>query len=231
MAKLSPLKKFVASIGQIYYFQNRKVTLCTTPGCQDEFLYIGATSDTEKSSPIAAQAIYFLNPLWSIHGNFAWDPNEGQTINSDAYFQLHPGNGRVFNIGYNYIRNGDVILPQLPGSSQNNFSQLSVSYAWPVTLHWSSIGLYSYNMSQQHEQSYLFGMQYNSCCWAFRVLGGKTFTYTNQFGNPVYDTAVYVQLVLKGLANFDPNNTSNMLASQIPGYTDPLSQSPTFISE
>jgi hypothetical protein len=53
-------------------------------------------------------------------------------------------------------------------------------------------------------------------------VGGRTFTALDQTGRTTFNSAVYLQLELKGLANFDPFNTSSRLTSQIPGYHDPF---------
>ncbi len=113
--------------------------------------------------------------------------------------------------------------------SENNLNQASVSVVTPITEKWSAMGILNYNISQNHPQTYLLGLQYDSCCWAFRLAGGRTFTAIDQAGRSQFSEAVYVQFELKGLANIDPQNLGLFLAGQIPGYRDPFVQNRTFI--
>lgn len=220
-------EKFHAGIGEILYFADRRVTLCNTPGCSDFTFGLGGLSNTEKISPIAGQMGYFFNPAWSVNADLTWDPSEVATGSGNFYFQYSPDEAHLLNFGYNFLRNGDIIqslphdtVPQR--SSKNDLNQISVSFALPLSLKWSTVGLWNYNLSQRHPQTYLVGLQYENCCWAARVVGGRTFTALDQTGKATFNNAVYVQLELKGLANFDPFNTSTLLTSQILGYRDPF---------
>lgn len=213
---------FHAGIGEIYYFKNRRVTICNIPGCTDYYTGLGATSDTETVSPLTAWLSYYILPGWSVNGDVAWDLSKGQADTANFYFQYNPSPHILFNFGYNFLRNGDIIQNLPVFSSQNNLSQASASFTLPITTEWSTVGLSNYDFGQNHVQSYLLGVQYDSCCWAFRVLGGRTFTALNQNGSPMYSTSINVQWVLKGLANIDPNSVGTKLAEQIPGYQDPF---------
>jgi LPS-assembly protein len=68
----------------------------------------------------------------------------------------------------------------------------------------------------------LLGVQYDSCCWAMRVLGGQTFKNLNASFEPQYNNNVYVQLLLKGLGSVATSDPYNILSTYIPGYTDPF---------
>ena len=221
--KMTGEEKLKVSVGQIYYFQNRKVTLCNTPGCQDTLFVPGATSPTESVSPFAGQANYQLNAHWASSANLAWDPGTRRTINGNFNFQYHPSPNRLLNLGYNFIRFGDPLLAVVPPaatSSANNFSQPSISFAWPIKESWRAMGSYNYNLSHNHPQTYFYGLEYNSCCWAVRLVASRTFTALNQNFNPVFNNAIYFQWQLKGLGNIGTNDPSSVLTNGIPGYSD-----------
>lgn len=222
-------EKMRASVGQIYYFARRKVTLCNTPGCSDSNTVPGVTSDTEGVSPIAGQMDYHLSRLWDSRVNLAWDPHQSQTISSNVNFQYHPGFNKVFNLGYAFVHNGDVLNDNptetpVPASNLTNFSQPSTSFAWPIKEKWRLVGSYSYNLSDKHPQNYFYGVEYSACCWAVRLVGSKTFTSLNQDNTPVYDTAVYLQFQFKGLGNIGVSDPSSLLVNSIPGYVDNFGQ-------
>ena len=105
-----------------------------------------------------------------------------------------------------------------------NLCRMSARHArgYLRTASWPTARAAEPNSLTETVQSYLLGVQYDSCCWAFRVLGGRTFTALNQNGSPMYSTSINVQWVLKGLANIDPNSVGTKLAEQIPGYQDPF---------
>jgi LPS-assembly protein len=233
-------EKFRFSIGEIYYFRNRVVTTCTpngTPGAAssntvctstDPNIVLGATSLTDKTSPIAAQASYQINSAWNTTGSIAWDPNVHQTVNANWNFQYQPAPNHIFNATYNFIRLGDPTgNPNIsPSSSQNDLNQVGFSFAWPLSMRWSVIGALNYNRSHQYPQTYFYGLQYDSCCWAVRLVQGQTFMALNQNYNPVFNHAVYLQWQLKGLgsAGSDP---SSLILPNIPGYIDSFQTSST----
>jgi LPS-assembly protein len=225
------LEKFSASIGRIFYFRDRRVTLCdpTTVGCSDPLTGIGSAPNDESASPIASTASYHFNPTWSLNGDMAYDPHFRGTDTADIYVQFKPNDRYLLNLGYNFLRNGDIISTEPPGGSKNNLNQATISYAFPITEQWSTVGVFNYNMSHHYPQTYLFGLQYDSCCFALRAVGGRTFATLKPDGGARFSNAVYFQLLLKGLTDFDPNNVAGLLSSRIPGYHDPFLATKTFI--
>ena len=62
------------------------------------------------------------------------------------------------------------------------------------------------------------GLQYDTCCYAFRIIGGRAFqSLEPQRLAPQYNNNIYVQILLKGIgaaANGDPVST---IQSYLPG--------------
>jgi LPS-assembly protein len=225
-------EKLRASIGEIYYFKDRRVFLCnplerqlSIPGtlCANPFTIPGATSPTEKFSPIAGQLNYNINPQWSTTANIAWDPTSHDIINAAANIQYHPHPNQLFNINYGRIRFGDLFVttpPTPPNSHQNDFNRLGFSFATPLKHQWSTVGGWNYNFSHNYSQSFFYGLQYDSCCWAFRIVAGRTFFALNQNSSPIFNNVVYFQFQLKGLSTVGISDITNFLTNNIPGYTD-----------
>jgi LPS-assembly protein len=223
----SGLEKFRISIGQIYYFRHRTVGLCDlTPNCTQELTTIGGTSRTEPTSPVAGVASYHFNQAWSLNSDLAWDFHENKAITGDAFFQYMPMKNHIINFGYTFLRNGDRYpLPNgkpIPTDKINNdLSQIGTAIAWPLTDKWSTLGMVTYNLSHNHPQTLLGGLQYDTCCWALRFVGGQLFKEMDMNGQDVhYTNAFYIQLQLKGLGNVGNNNLSDLLTTQIFGYQD-----------
>lgn len=212
------------TVGQIRYFADRKVQLCQslTGYCIDDPLTFGNLSPTEKVSPVASRALYRFNPAWSITGDYVWDPATRATNNADLNVHYQPVENAIFSGGYSYLVNGDVTTVRNNGSANNALNQVIGAFVWPLSERWSTIGAYSQNISKNYSMMSLFGVQYDSCCWAMRVLGGRTFKNLNQEFQPQYNNNVYVQLLLKGLGSVANSDPYNILNTYIPGYYDPF---------
>jgi len=211
------------SVGQIVYFENRKVTYCTSPGCSDINDLPGATPANTIVSPIAAQGILNISRLWRVNGALAWDPTLGQTNNVSVDVAYHGMGNSVFNVGYNFLTLGDQVQTNPPTSTDseiNNLNQASASVSWPIQERWRIFSGLTYNISHVHAQNYLYGLEYDSCCWAMRVIGGRVFQSLNQNNNPVFNNTIFVQWQLKGLGNFGTSDPTHFLTGNIPGYRD-----------
>jgi len=219
-------EKFSAGVGMIKYFEKRRVTICQTPNCIDNPYSVGSTSSKSPVSPAVGQMTYHFNPDWNVTANAAWDPNSGQTQNGTVAFQYNPLPNHIFNLGYSYIRQGDFFTlpsettPPKPGNSQFNLSQPTTSFAWPLNDRWNILGSFSYSLNQNHALTYFSGVEYNSCCWAIQVVVARQFSAFDMFGNPQYNTGVYVQWAFKGLAKVAANDPTALLLTNIPGYQD-----------
>lgn len=220
-------EKFSAGVGMIKYFQERRVTLCQTLTCTEDSPYsVGSTSRKSPVSPAVGQATYHFNPDWNVTANAAWDPNSGQTQNGTVTFQYSPLPNHIFNLGYNYIRQGDFFTlpsektPPKPGNSRFNLSQPTTSFAWPLNDRWNILGSFSYSLNENHALTYFSGVEYNSCCWAIQVVVARQFSAFDMFGTPQYNTGIYVQWAFKGLAKIAANDPTALLLTNIPGYQD-----------
>lgn len=224
-------EKLKASIGAISYFQNRRVNLCTipngSPACLNgQQFTTGYISPTASMSPIVAQATYNFNPKWSLTGNVSWNP-PGDMQNGDMSIRYQPLPDRIISVGYRYLKNGDKLSslngqPILPGNPLNNLSQTTIAGSWPIRHQWRVVGSWNYNISHRHSQTYFYGLEYNSCCWATRLVIARTFTGLNNANTPLFSQAVYFQVQLKGFGNLGTNDPRAVLGL-VPGYRDQFS--------
>lgn len=218
----SGLEKVRFGIGNIIYFVRRRVTLCET-GCSDN---PNNHSNVQRISPISAMLNYYINPLWSITSNAIWNPVTKQLDNSTIAFHFQPELERIINVSFTYARSGDILSGIQTTDPRNNLKVTDVSFIWPVFTDNSVklISRWSQNWNHAHLQNLLFGLQYDSCCWAIRLVGGRAFTgldaKTNQF---TYHNQVYLQFALKGLGNIGTGNP-NPLLRNITGYNPQFGQ-------
>ena len=212
------------SIGQIKYFADRQVQLCQKKigSCISKPNTIGYLSPTYDYSPVASRATYHFNSSWSITGDYVWDPATKATNNTDIDFRYHPRPNAAVSAGYSYLIDADRTRINKSGNSSNALHQALLAYAWPLNEKWSTIGAYSQNISKNYSMMSLLGVQYDSCCWAMRLMGGRTFKSLSANFEPQYNNNVYLQLLLKGLGSVANSDPYDILSTYIPGYTDPF---------
>jgi LPS-assembly protein len=212
-----------AAAGEIIYFANRNVTICSVdnPNCLNP---TAADNNLLRRSPLAGVLTYALNPWWSLTGNAVWNTQSNEMDNENVALQFHKDSLHIINIAYNFVRNGDIQPGTAPNDSANNLKQLDFSFAWPLSANWSAIGRWTQSINQAHFQNQLYGLQYDSCCWAARFVAGKTFTNLNINGTPVYDNQVYVQFALRGLGNFGSGDPTQYVSSNIGGFSGNFGQ-------
>lgn len=210
------------SIGQIRYFADRQVTLCqsVTGYCIDNPFTFGYLSPISEYSPIASRFVYNLNPVLGITGDYVWSTVTRSTNNSDLTLRYRPQPNKIINFSYNYLVNADETYFNTEPVANNAFHMGTVAVAWPLTEKWSSIGAYSHNISKNYSMMTLAGLQYDSCCWAMRLVGGRTFKNLDRDSEPQYNNNVYLQILLKGLGSVGNSDPGSLLGTYLPGYND-----------
>ncbi|WP_199744171.1 LPS-assembly protein LptD [Legionella sp. km772] len=223
LSEATGAEKANITVGQIRYFADRKVQLCQSNKgyCLANPNMIGYLSPTFDYSPVASRATYHFNSAWSLTGDYVWDPATRATNNTDVDFHYHPLPNAAVSAGYSYLINADRTRVNNAGNS-NALHQALLAYAWPLNEKWSTIGAYSQNISKNYSMMSLLGVQYDSCCWAMRLMGGRTFKSLSANFEPQYNNNIYLQLLLKGLGSVATSDPHNILSTYIPGYTDPF---------
>jgi LPS-assembly protein len=84
---------------------------------------------------------------------------------------------------------------------------------WPVTHQWNIVGRWYYDLPENRTLDVFGGVEYESCCWAFRVVARRFITSAEAD----YNTGIFFQFELKGLAGIG-QNTADYLRENIPGY-------------
>jgi LPS-assembly protein len=173
------------NVGQILYFRDREVTLPDQP------------VETSKTSPLVVGLSATINREWQFATGVQWDISDDRITKSNTSLRYQPDPRRVFNISYNF--------------ASGNFEQTDMSMAWPMAKDWRFVGRWAYSLEQDKTVEGFGGVEYESCCWAFRTvirryLSGTTTT-----------NAFFFQLEFKGLAGVG-SGTVDFLERSIPGY-------------
>ena len=165
-------EKLQASVGQLFYFANRNVTLNNT------------APQTDDKSNIAGELDIALSRSWNGKADLIWDPHDSSTERANARIQYHPGFRKIANLSYRYLR-----------GEQN---QIDASILWPLSPAWHVIGRWYYDIDESKQLETLAGIEYDSCCWGIRFITRDYVDSTSDKDNRVF----MAQIVLKGLATF-----------------------------
>jgi LPS-assembly protein len=218
----SGLEKARVGVGDIIYFANRMVTLCnSSEDCSDN---PDNHANYQRLSPISGMASYSVNPLWSVGANAIWNPVSKQTDNNSMNLHYQSDERHIVNLGYSFARNGDIYSGISTNTSENNLKLTDLSMVWPLTMSVSALGRWSEDWHINRLQNLLGGLQYDTCCWAMRLVGGREFVRLNpNSSTPQYNNEVFIQFALKGLGNIGSGNPSGIL-SNIYGYRTDFGQ-------
>ena len=180
---------FDASIGQIYYFRPRQITLP------------GVTVVDDSTSELIGEVATHLSEAWLARATMQWNPNTDRTEKSAFSIRYAPKDGTVINAAY---RRRVAIT---------DVEQTDLSFRLPMTESVSLIGRWAYSLRKQETLEMVGGIELEDCCWGIRLLGRRYIR--NVQGQ--FDTAVLVEAQLKGLGGLG-RGTANFLRRSIPGY-------------
>ncbi len=188
-----------ASIGQILYFEDRKVALS------------GDTVDTRRQSDIVA-ALSTKWGRWQGDINLQWD-SANNTLSQDDYFLHYQSDARhLFNIGYRKRLNDNSI----------DIEQIDTSFVYAINKNYTGIARWNYSLKDDKGLDTIAGITYDSCCWSIQLLAQRRIqnTSTSTSSESAYENSILVQFVFKGLGSLSGSKTRSTLEQSIYGYTD-----------
>ena len=188
-----------ASAGQIFYFRDQLVTLNPSG--------LGGRND---SSDLVGELDYRLSPAWYARAAAQWNVDHQQTRRSTVQFHYQPDRKHIVNLGYRLRDDIDIPL-----------EQTDVSFLWPLGTGWSIVGRWNYSLEDSLNLDSFLGFEYNSCCWALRVVARDYISGTTGDNN----TGVYMQFELKGLTQLG-DTVGGLLERGILGYSVDPDQQP-----
>jgi LPS-assembly protein len=159
------------SFGQIAYFEDQRVQPAGNEPLDD------------SASPFIAE--FVLHPTRSISSRLAaqWDWQNSEFDVATLGVTHRSANGRRLGAEYRFRR--------------DSLDQFDIRYYQPINENWRIMGRVNYSLMDSDLLSAEAGFEYDSCCWALRVVAKRFLR--NRDGD--HRDAVYVELLLKGLTN------------------------------
>jgi LPS-assembly protein len=190
-----------ASIGQIFYFEDRAVTIANVPTAEQD----------ESSSAVAAEVQVQPDRRVSVSGSTLWNPHEERVDEGGMMMHWTPGEETIVNLGYRYRRDQPFVAPD--GSVRyDDIDQVDFSTALPLGQHWKLLARYQYDLANDSSLEETTGIEYSSCCWAVRMVYQEGVDWEQG-----RDYGFYVEFVLRGLGSLG-KNIDQLLQKSIFGY-------------
>ena len=149
---------FMARVGQIYYFSDRKVQLPTV-----------AVETGSRSNIIAEVKVQPGN--WNVSSQLEWDPE--LKVNVSSSNQLGYKHKKFnFNLAHRYQR--------------NTLETREMNLNWELNSHWNLHAAHLYDLQNNHIVENLFGINYESCCWGLRLSTKERYLSSSQTDRGIY---------------------------------------------
>ena len=186
-----------ASVGQIRYFRDRRVTLDATEG-----------PETARSSDVVAEVEARLARRWRVRTGFQYDAGTGRTARNTFSVRYRPDERRVVNATYRRVRDA---------GPEEAVEQADLSFAWPIGRDWRAVGRWNFALNEEENRTLeaFGGLEYESCCWGIRLVARRFLSGSSDS----YSNGIFLQLELKGLTGVG-HDADAFLERSIPGYED-----------
>ena len=142
------------SLGQIYYFQDRRVT------------FPGGAVETRPTSDVVAEAAATVANAWTASADAYWNPNVERIERGSVQIKYNPHKNSILNMAYRYRR--------------DQTDQIDMSTFFPLHRQWNFIGRWYYSIPDNRILESLAGLEYNSCCWAFTIVNRSNLTQAGE---------------------------------------------------
>ncbi len=188
------IDRAVLSVGKIYYYEDRSVSL---PG--------GSGASNASESPYAGE--FTVKPLSGLDLKVTglWDDRESETVEGSSKLTFHTEDyGYVLNLGHRFKDDNTAL------------EQTDISTIFPVTDQVSVFGRWMYDINEERTAGTLAGLEYRSCCWRAQLLSSSKMVDGDTAENKHLDHTILFRIELKGIAGF--GESGDDIDEQVPGY-------------
>ncbi|TWT21258.1 LPS-assembly protein LptD [Luteimonas marina] len=191
-------EKLSASVGQIRYFEDARVTLGNEVPIE------------QGKSAWVVDANYAINDRWTIGTSYQWNPATSREDLATVRTRYLVGDDGIVNLAYRYRRNALTQADLL--------EQVDLSFLYPINPAWSVVGRYYYSLQSNQVLEAIAGVQWESCCVAARLVARR---YVRNTRGEMND-AIQLEIELKGLGSAGPDNQSRLRRAILGYHRDDL---------
>ncbi len=181
--------EFKADIGQIFYFQDREVTLP------------GGGVEQRESSAVTANVTAYPGENWRVTGDLLWDPDQEETTQLLTQLHYRKDHAHLFNLTHR-VRDDTA-------------GHMDLSGIWPVSKKTRIMSYLRHSLEDERNEEAILGVEYGSCCWRVRTLLHQYMEAREDYD--LERVAFFIQLELKGLGTLG-DDFEELLSSSIYGY-------------
>ena len=201
-------EKASASIGQILFFKDRRVTLNNRQG----------EAQRTNNSAIASELTYQLNDNWSANSYIEWNTEDDSIDVGNFQFRYQSDINHILNLSYRYR---DVSNPIITSGIDRRIKQTDISAVWPLREDWGLIARWNYDHANKRKLETIAGLEYSNCCYSVRLIGRQWIDNDALFfGKKDDNTGIFLQFELKGFGSVLGGNVSGILNNGISGYRE-----------
>lgn len=181
------------SLGEVLYFADQRVDLPPVPPALS-----GVGASTSGSSDLIAEIQARVGNHTYLRASAQADDQSRTLHRGSAQLHYSPSANRILSAGYRFIQD--------PLTQQDQQKQFDLSGQWPVTPRWLLLGRWNYSMLDNATLQSYAGLEYASCCWAFRIMSRQRTLADGQV-----DHGVLFELELTGLGNLGVKQESPLI--------------------
>mgnify|MGYP001181080653 CR=1 FL=1 len=204
------------SVGQLRYFEDRKVTMSNL--LQP---WLSRYSNVATKSAIAGELAFNLGNNWRINSDIQWNEDKQRLDEGVVQVRYHRDSDHLFNIAYrlrNLSTRSDFYLPQ---GIDPRIKQTDLSAVWPIGQNWRLLGRLNYDHSNSRNLESFAGIEWSNCCTTIRLIGREWVDEDELFlPNIEPDRGIFVQLTLNGFGNLTGGGVSSLLSDGIWGFRE-----------
>ncbi|VAW51187.1 LPS-assembly protein LptD @ Organic solvent tolerance protein precursor [hydrothermal vent metagenome] len=192
-----------ASIGQIFFFEDKRVSLSTTPN---------SIIDTSRQSDVIAE-LDTIWGRWQSNIDIQWDTSDNKLSKENYFLHYKSDNNHLFNIGYRKRLRDNTL----------NLEQTDTSFVYAINNQYNTFFRWNYSLKDNKDIDTIAGIAYDSCCWSIQLLAQRRLKNSTTDNN-AYDNSILVQFVFKGLGSVSGSSAKDTLERSIYSYSDTLQQ-------
>jgi len=177
------------TMAQRFYLSDRKVL--------NEKQFDGSSYKGDKSDFLVSAKANLTKAL-KLTSEYEYNFSDDVTNSFTSSARYTPEPGKVLNASYRMVLN--------PSSGIYNVKQYLLSGQWPLTLGWSALASYNYDIYERHDIESMLGAEYDAGCWSAQFMFHRLQLATDQNSTNTY----FIMLEIGNLGSFGQGDKAGL---------------------